>query len=188
MQAAISCFASSGVRATSAEDIARQAGFARKTIYRLFGDRQSLIVAILVCRCVEAMAELRSELRHYSDFAESVVEGVLFAIRRLMADALFLELIASEATHGVGPILIVRDDVRREHERVWMPVYEAARAEGILVSPIANERLIDGQRAMAAMLMLRTDLDESGRREFLIDFFMPTLIGIEPAREMKRHG
>jgi AcrR family transcriptional regulator len=48
--AAIACFERDGVEATTMHDIASQAGLSRKSLYRHFADRPTLLLTILTQR------------------------------------------------------------------------------------------------------------------------------------------
>jgi AcrR family transcriptional regulator len=183
--AAMRCFQRGGGQAATVGDIAEEAQVARKTVYRLFDDRQTLIVTILRQQFFEVLEALREQLPRYASFAEALVEGHLFAIRQLEADPTFLQLVASETSRGVNPILMSDPEVRARVHEVWLPHFLRARAAAVIRSPLPNERLIDGGARLAALLTLSTDVGEEGRRHFLRDFYVPALLGLsgEEGRE-----
>jgi AcrR family transcriptional regulator len=189
VDAALRCFHRAGVQGATIEDIAQEAALSRKTVYRLFGHRQALIMAILRQRFHEVLAALRRQLPLYASFAEAVVEGHLFAIRQLEIDPTFQDLIASESSHGVNPILMADPEIDALVRDAWLPLFRRARAAGEIRSALSDERLIAGGARMAAMLTLTRDVDEEGRRRFLQDFFVPAVVGLpSDATEMGVKG
>lgn len=62
LDAALEQFALTGVRRTSADDIARRAGVNRATLYRRFGSREGLVRAAAEQEAARVIAELLEEL------------------------------------------------------------------------------------------------------------------------------
>lgn len=174
---AIECFRRSGVTHTTMSDIAQQARLDRKTVYRLFKDRRSLIFSILVARCAEVTRTAAATLPENIPFLERVLEGPLLAMRMLHEDFLFVDMVEEEGSHGVAIILHDLPELVAAHRAVWRPFFARARREGIIRSSLSDERLITGFQNISSMLMLRSHWCDDEKRQFLLDFFVPALLG-----------
>lgn len=186
IEAAGRCFQRTGVQRATIGEIALEAGLSRKTVNRLFGDRQSLIGSILKHRFREVLEATRDRILQYSSFEESIVEGHIYSMHWLDADEIFQELVAGEETHGVDLILMGDPEVNALFHSVWLPVFLKARHDGVIVSSLPDNRLVEGYKNTVSMLALRTDFDDKDRRRFLIDFLLPSMIGLKPVRSKAR--
>ena len=74
------CFEKYGPGRTSMSDIAEEAGISRRTLYRVFDDRTTLVEAILHRRLVDLGHTVRARLETYADVEEALVDGSLFSI------------------------------------------------------------------------------------------------------------
>jgi AcrR family transcriptional regulator len=74
---ALRCLARAGVRGTTLDDVADEAGCSRATIYRVFpGGRDVLLAAVLASEVERLLVELEAEL----DAAESLADALVAAI------------------------------------------------------------------------------------------------------------
>ncbi len=83
MVAAEKVFQRYGVSKTTMDDIGREAGgVSRPTVYRYFGDRDTLISAIIERRSRMLFAKARKFLLEKDSFADQLVEGLIFLVDR----------------------------------------------------------------------------------------------------------
>ncbi len=82
LKAAEAMFLRYGVVKTTMDDIAKEAGVSRPTVYRYFGDRDSLIIALIETRSRRLFDKARDYLRERSTFAEQIVDGLIFLVDR----------------------------------------------------------------------------------------------------------
>jgi AcrR family transcriptional regulator len=87
LTAAAHCFEAKGVAGTSIEDIARQAGCSRPTIYRYFADRDALRTAFVHREARRVGAQVQSALAHENDPSRRVTVGILAAVKAVRDDA-----------------------------------------------------------------------------------------------------
>lgn len=93
LRAAARCFARDGVAATSMEDIAREAGITRMTLYRHMASRDALVVELALHDWEEMSTGLRELLDSIPSAEAKIVEGTVFAVmeissRRYLQDLL----------------------------------------------------------------------------------------------------
>src|SRR2546423_4480675 len=97
VDAALRCIARWGVAKTTLDDVAREAGCSRATVYRLFpGGKDGLIDTVVhleVKRCLEALA---AELAAATDLEDLLVRGIAHASRTLREHAALQFVLAYE--------------------------------------------------------------------------------------------
>lgn len=101
LDAAEDCFALVGVRRTTVDDIASAAGVSRVTVYRRVGNRDELVLQVLVRITERHLARLRPRLLAQRDLAAALVLLVRATVRAARQDDLRL-LFASEERGAIG--------------------------------------------------------------------------------------
>lgn len=187
--AAIRRLEAAGVARTTMADIADEAGLSRQTVYRLFDARPALLEAILLHRFVAVLAAARVENEKYTSLREALVEGPIFAMRQLGQDALFLDMVNNATDRRIEDfVLIATPEIRDRTYAVWAPLFAKARVRGELKSELSNVRLAECLRSIAALLTLRSDLDEAEKRRYLADFLVPAVLGVVAPQPDARPG
>jgi AcrR family transcriptional regulator len=69
-----------GVSKTTMDDIGKQAGVSRPTVYRYFGDRDNLFGALIERRARMLFDRARDYILGFESFPEQLVEGLLYLI------------------------------------------------------------------------------------------------------------
>jgi AcrR family transcriptional regulator len=101
LDAAEDCFVTTGVRRTTMEDIAAAAGVSRITVYRRAGNRDQIVLAVLVRITERYLARLRPRLLAQSSLSDALVLLVRSTVRAARRDDLSL-LFASEERGATG--------------------------------------------------------------------------------------
>lgn len=101
LDAAEDCFALVGVRATTIEDIAAAAGVSRITVYRRIGNRDQVVLSVLLRIVDRFLARLRPRLLAQPDLASALVLLIRSTVRAARRDDLSL-LFASEERGATG--------------------------------------------------------------------------------------
>ncbi|MER3452558.1 MAG: hypothetical protein C4344_02425 [Acidimicrobiia bacterium] len=84
VEAALRCFARWGVAKTTLDDIAREAGCSRATIYRTVpGGKDALVERVVAAECARFFAGLHERLQGIDDLGELLVAGITYAGRFL---------------------------------------------------------------------------------------------------------
>lgn len=97
LDAALRCVARWGIAKTTLDDIAREAGVSRATVYRLFpGGKDVLLDALVHDQLRQFFAELTSRLEAATDLEELLVAGITTASRALQGHAALQFLLANE--------------------------------------------------------------------------------------------
>lgn len=97
IDAAEACFDRYGVLKTTVEDVATEAHVSRATVYRYFGGREDLILAVLLREAGRFQSRLVGKLQKQENLADAIVEGVLFTVDSVRQDPHLALLFTPEA-------------------------------------------------------------------------------------------
>src|SRR5581483_2620393 len=128
--AALACFEQQGVRRTLMDDVARQAGVSRPTIYYYFPDKDALVLEVIVRQVREIHRRIREEIRPEAG-VEAMIEASLTTIRLSREDQ-YLQLLTQPDSAGLTARLAESDIVMGLQRELWYPMLEAAGARGEL--------------------------------------------------------
>lgn len=133
LQAAESCFERYGITRTTMDDIAEAAQVSRPTLYRYFGDRDSLLRVIAGRRAEMVQAKTTAFLEKQRTLSDKLVEGLLYLAAVGRKDQ-FYALLVSPETLTLASELLLEDHsaALRFAEAVWGPVLAGAADSGKL--------------------------------------------------------
>lgn len=97
LAAAYACVARAGLAKTTVEDVARQAGCSRATVYRCFpGGRDELLGAMVGWEMDRFFARLAAAVADAPDFASLLERALSYAHREIREHAVLQQVLASE--------------------------------------------------------------------------------------------
>ena len=128
--AALACFEQQGVRRTLMEDVAREAGVSRPTIYYYFPDKDALVLEVIVRQVREIHRRIREKVQPDGG-VEAMIEASLTTIR-LSRENQYLQLLTQPDSAGLTARLAESDIVMGLQRELWYPMLEAARDRGEL--------------------------------------------------------
>lgn len=79
--AAQSCFERFGIKKTSMEDIAQEAGISRATMYRHFANKDAIVEAISIVEAENVNRQIRAQLAGRASLEDTLVECIFLATR-----------------------------------------------------------------------------------------------------------
>jgi AcrR family transcriptional regulator len=113
LEATLACVAQGGMKAFTVEDVAREAGLSRATLYRYFpGGRDQLVSETVTWEVGRFFARLADAIADASDFRTRVERGLAFAHRSLREHEAFQRAMASDQGEiqarlaGIAPIVV----------------------------------------------------------------------------------
>lgn len=106
LDAGLAEFERVGIRRARVEDVARQAGIGRATLYRRFADKDALVAAALMRKFERFMAQLDEVMAAQATLEDSLVEGFV-ALRRFTRDDPLLSRLLAVEPETVLPFLTV---------------------------------------------------------------------------------
>lgn len=175
MDAAESCFDKYGIGKTTMDDIAKQAGVSRPTVYRHFSDRDSLILAVVMRRSRQLIDRAQKFIRRQSTFEDQLVEGLLFMVDKGRKDP-FVRLLVSPAHMDLANQILggstAAIDLAYE---MWEPSLVEARERGELRPDLDFRAIATWITHLTLLLIGRADLepDLNAQRELLRTFVIP---------------
>ena len=179
LAAAESVIARYGVSKTTMDDIGRQAGVSRPTVYRYFGDRDTLLGALIERRTRMLFDRARDYIFGFDSFAEQLVEGLLYLIDHGRRDPIVRILVGPEYLGVTTPIVNGSALAAELTAEVWEPVLQRAIQRGEIRSDL--DILAVGQWLALVQFILvgRRDVtgtDDTGSREILKTFVLPAFM------------
>jgi len=97
LDATLACVARWGLSKTTVEDVARQAGLSRATIYRYFpGGRDEIVDAVVSWQFLEFFGRLYDEVHGATSLEEVLERGLIFARRQVLGHEVLQKVLQTE--------------------------------------------------------------------------------------------
>ncbi len=111
VDAALACLARYGTAKTTIDDIARQAGLSRATIYRAFpGGRDEILAAVVDTEAARLFSAVGVRLGESADLEEALVAGIVEASTRIRDHEALAYLVAHEPETVLGHLAFEDSD------------------------------------------------------------------------------
>jgi len=191
IDAAEDCFQRYGVSKTTIEDVAAAAKVSRATVYRYFDDRNELILGVLLREAGRFLGKLQARVDRSESLADAIVDGVLFTVKAVRADANLALLFAPEAAGLTTSIAGASEALFRTTADFLRPLFEGARESGQLREGIDLDEAAEWTLRIVLSLLTvegarhRTDAQ---KRELLRTFLVPALVAETPVTAPRAQG
>jgi AcrR family transcriptional regulator len=129
VDAAEACIRRWGIRRMSMNDVAREAGVSRGSVYRYFADRGALVQAVLERTSERQIATAEPAIRRRRTLAGKVAEAAAF-IRAHVDDDLSLGLRERPDEPGLATIRLAQGRTLERWVDFWVPYLSDARDRG----------------------------------------------------------
>jgi AcrR family transcriptional regulator len=179
LKTAEECFERYGVRRVTMDEIAATAGVSRPTLYRYFGDRDSLIKAIVDHRAGKLVSKVHRLLEAQATLADKLVTGVLFLTDIGRKDQFIHELLRSDSDHFTNELMIAQGTATAFAVAAWGPTLKEAAGAGQLPDDFDEQMAYRWLTSINFMLIGWQDYDDqpvSYRREILERFLTPAFL------------
>ena len=179
IDATLACLARHGTIKTTVDDIARQAGVSRATVYRAFpGGRDEILAAVVDTEMARLFSALGVRLGEATDLAEALVSGIVEASTRVQRHVALAYLVEHEPEVVLGHLAFDESDrLLATASRFtapflarWMSSNEAGR-----VAEWATRIVLSYAVAPSATLDL-TDVDDA--RHLVETFVLPGIASL----------
>ena len=177
VDAALRCIARWGVTKTTLDDVAREAGCSRATVYRAFpGGKDALLNAVVATEIARVVEGLHRALEHADGLEDLLVRGVTHAARTLRGHEALRFLLAHEpevilprvAFAHMNEVLEVAGRVVGPHLAAYVGEAEAPRAGEWLARIVFSYTLAPSETVDVC--------DEESVRALVRDFVLPGLV------------
>ena len=179
LDAALLCYQEHGVSGTAMEDVARQAGVGRATLYRHFSNQDALLTEVMTRNITQLQQLMASSLKGCTRPEEYFVEAALVIIRKCHERSLSAFLLGDDAAiPAVGRITFSPAMVAVGNKLID-PFYQWAKVEGIL-RPWVTKALLQEWTSRLLLSFLTNPSPhlntENKMRRFFYDAVMPSII------------
>jgi len=177
LHAAEIAFERFGVTKTTIDDIAREAGVSRPTIYRYFRDRDTLIAAMIESRSRALFKEASKFLKSRKTFQDQLVDGLIYLVDHGRADPIIRILVNPEhmdlATRLVGEGTHLATKLTKQ---MWELYIEHAKQSGQLRRDLDIDEACEWLALVQLMLVGRLDFSnpaDPSHRKLLTSYLLP---------------
>ena len=156
-RAAERCVDRHGIHKTTMDDIAREAGISRPSVYRYFQDRDELLLAVMAERSGALIERAHRFMRRQATFDDVIVEGLIYIADHGRRDPFTRRLVASEDSQESQRLLRSNNAAARFASEFWDPILDDAQAEGVLPLELPREEIHFWLAQVGLMLMTILD-------------------------------
>jgi AcrR family transcriptional regulator len=177
LHAAEIAFERFGVPKTTMDDIAKQAGVTRPTVYRYFRDRDTLLTAMIESRSRALLRRASKFLKSRKTFQDQLVDGLIYLVDHGREDPIIRILVNPEhmdlATRLVGEGSHLATKLTKE---MWEPYIERATESGQLRRDLDVDDACEWLALVQLMLVGRLDFSnpaDPSHRKLLTSYLLP---------------
>jgi AcrR family transcriptional regulator len=159
VRASYLCFERHGIERTSIEDIAREAGVTRPTVYRYFkGGKIDIVDMISSEESRKIHAEVRKRLVRGKTFEELLVEALVLVVRLAIQNPYVRRILSYHEFQAEAVSL--EGEMHRLHREWWGPLLEHAAQRGELAGDLDIDEILVWLTLTQNMLLMRLDSAE----------------------------
>lgn len=168
-----------GLAKTTMDDIAKASGVSRPTIYRTFGDRDTLVAELIGRRAHAVNDRARSYILKRKTFRDQLIDGLTFLISNGAADPIIQTLVSPEHMDWASELLNASMLARDLTVELWGPIFEAAQERGEMRRDLNVLEACEWLAALEFVFVGRPDLrnpDDHSHRALIEEFVVPAFI------------
>lgn len=171
MDAAMSCVQRWGIEKTSLNDIAREAGCARQTVYNYFKNRDAVIFAASMDSAARFSIKLMAHINTFDNPADKIVEAIMFTLEHLPNEPYLQWITDPKLSPVINPEMFYSD--------LCLGTITKIAAECVKEQPELLERSAELGEMMtrlflSLLLIKRPDAkDDEAQRDFLRRWLLP---------------
>jgi AcrR family transcriptional regulator len=180
LDAAEGCFAQFGIRKTTMEDVARNAGLSRATVYRHFKNRDDLLMGVVEREARNTQLVIKERLSGIEHAGDYIIEGIVQALIEIPKRPTLAMIHSPEAYLVTSRLILSSERLANVALEIAMPVIEPAREKGLLRKDVDIGLMIEWiYRLIGSYLAVpsTTAQGEDEIREQLRSMLLPALLG-----------
>ncbi len=131
LAAAERCIDRHGIRKTTMDDIASEAGLSRPSVYRYFADRDNLLIELITRHARALLDRAHKSVSRQSSLPDQIIESLLYTADHGRRDPLTRYSIDPDGT-SLGRQLIASGTSEMIRAELWDPLLDAALANNEL--------------------------------------------------------
>ncbi len=168
-----------GVDKTTMDDIAKEVGISRPTVYRYFGDRDALLGALIERRSRMLFERARVFIASHETFAEQLVEGLIYLVDHGRRDPIVRVLVSPERMELATTLVGGAGLAATLTGEMWAPILQAAAERGEIRDDLTMADVAEWLALVQLILVGRLDFsraDDPGHRTLLRSFVLPAFL------------
>jgi AcrR family transcriptional regulator len=168
-----------GVPKTTMDDIGKEAGVSRPTVYRYFGDRDALLRALIERRSRMLFERARTFILSHDTFADQIVEGLVYLVDHGRKDPIVRILVSPEHMELATPLVGASSLATQLTAEMWDPIFRRAMERGELRADLDLTEIAEWLALIQFILVGRLDFaraDDPGHRRLLKTFVLPAFL------------
>lgn len=168
-----------GIAKTTMDDIGKEAGVSRPTVYRYFGDRDALLGALIERRSRMLFERARTYITGFDGFADQLVEGLIYLVDHGQSDPIVRILVSPEHMELTTPIVGGSNLATDLTHEMWAPIIAAAAERGEIRGDLDVAAVAEWLALVQFILVGRRDFardDDPNHRELLRHFVLPAFL------------
>lgn len=123
LRAAVECFVTRGIKATTIEDVAQEANVTRRTVYRYFNGKADIIAALIRVERDRMFRKLADHVEHLGlDFPALLEESIWYAASYLPPEEGKADLVSGVNSAEASPYLYSDESVAHWHAILEEPL------------------------------------------------------------------
>lgn len=143
LDAAAYCLERFGLAKTTIEDVARAAELSRATVYREFGNRDGLLLAVAAREAEQTAREAKHFLGDFDDVGSWIIEGMLFCLREIPQRPVLSQFLVPQEFGAASRLILTSERMLAIGAEMLRPMFEPARREGLLQEDLDLDALIE---------------------------------------------
>jgi AcrR family transcriptional regulator len=170
-----------GVSKTTMDDIGKEAGVSRPTVYRYFTDRDALLAALIERRSRMLFERARSFMLKFDTFAEQLIEGLIYLVDHGRKDPIVRVLVSPEHMELATPLVGASSLATRLTAEMWDPIFSRAMERGELRADLDLTEVAEWLALIQFILVGRLDFarpDDPGHRRLMKTFVLPAFLPV----------
>jgi AcrR family transcriptional regulator len=137
------CLQRFGLAKTTIADVAQAAGLSRATIYRQFGNRDGLLLAVAARDAERTASDAEFYLQQFDDVGSWIVEGMLFCLREIPKRPVLSQFLAPQEFGAASRLILTSERMLAIGAEMLRPIFEPARRECLLQQGLELDSLME---------------------------------------------
>lgn len=179
LDAAVACYSSNSIARTTLDEVAKEAGIGRTTLYRYISNRDDLLNKVVLRDALEQQAEVEVVTRYHDNLGDSVVDSIVHVMRGRRTRPINALLFGNPNEAVIDRINLSPANFYPMAEQILAPQFSRAQARGEIREGVtlefANQWVT---RVILSLITYPEDFleDEKALRGFLEKFLVPSLV------------
>lgn len=171
-----------GVSKTTMDDIGKEAGVSRPTVYRYFADRDALLGALIERRSRMLFVRAREFILSHDTFDQQLIEGLVYLVDHGRKDPVVRILVSPEHIQMAETLVGSSKLATQLTGEMWEPILARAVQRGEIRADLDLVAVAEWLALIQFILVGRLDFasaDDPGHRKMLRSFVLPAFLPVD---------